>query len=54
VFIDDAEFVKLWRSHERNYIVTEGPNVPRLKGLVEDSLLPVAAAGGKYLFTNRN
>ncbi len=53
VFIDDDEFRRLWKSEERCYVMIAEGWLPRLKRLVEpDSLHLVAAAGGKFLYTN--
>ena len=53
VFIDDRSFGKLWTGSSRYYIVVEGPQVARLARLVgKPALHPVAASGGKFLFTN--
>ena len=54
VFIDDAEFARRWTMAERHYLFVEGPAVDRLAKIVggRDKLMEVAAAGGKYLFTN--
>ena len=53
VFLDDRDFQRLWFGPERYYIVVEGPQVPRLEGLVGKAALhTVAASGGKFLFTN--
>jgi hypothetical protein len=54
VFLDDAGFRRLWLAPERHYIVANGPRVPHLESLVgKENLYPVAASGGKFLFTNR-
>ena len=54
VFINDAQFVKLWSSGERFYVLTESPSLQHLTGLVgAGQLLPVAQSGGKLLLTNR-
>lgn len=54
VFIDDAEFMRLWRSPGRCYLVTEGPKLPRLEQLVGNNAMhALAASGGKLLLTNR-
>lgn len=54
VFIDDAEFQKRWAGAERYYLVAADAARPRLEGQVgRASLRVLAAAGGKYLFTNR-
>jgi hypothetical protein len=54
VFIDDGEFQKRWAGTERYYLVAADTARPRLEGLAgRASLRVLAAAGGKYLFTNR-
>jgi len=54
VFIDDAEFRRLWQSEERCYLVAADTARPRLERLVgAEALKAVAAAGGKALYTNR-
>ncbi|HXM99308.1 MAG TPA: glycosyltransferase family 39 protein [Candidatus Dormibacteraeota bacterium] len=54
VFIDDAQFVKMWSSEERFYVLTEAPSFSHLTTLVgAGQLLPVAQSGGKMLLTNR-
>lgn len=54
VFIDDAQFVKMWSSDERFYVLTEAPSFSHLTALVgSGQLLPVAQSGGKILLTNR-
>jgi hypothetical protein len=53
VFLNDRGFQRLWLEPARYYIVVEGPQVPRLEGLVGKAALhTVAASGGKFLFTN--
>jgi hypothetical protein len=53
VFIDDPKFGELWRASERCYLLVERPSVPRIESLVGKAALhTVAAAGGKFLFTN--
>jgi 4-amino-4-deoxy-L-arabinose transferase-like glycosyltransferase len=53
VFIDDAEFKKLWLEPQRFYIAATDTEVGRLEGLVGQSQLAVVAeSGGKFLFTN--
>lgn len=53
VFIDDAQFKKLWFSPERQYVVTIGPKVAKLEELVgAPALILLQEAGGKCLFTN--
>jgi hypothetical protein len=54
VFIDDGEFQQRWAGAGRYYLVAADAARPRLEGLVgRASLRVLAAAGGKYLFTNR-
>ena len=53
VFIDDAEFQRLWSRSDRFYLLVEGPSLPHYQSLVgPDGFQVVAAAGGKYLLTN--
>jgi 4-amino-4-deoxy-L-arabinose transferase-like glycosyltransferase len=53
VFIGDAEFVRLWTSPERLYLVTDGTQMAKLETLVGRARLSkVAEGGGKSLFTN--
>jgi hypothetical protein len=53
VFIDDAQFQRLWQSPDLYYICVEGPSVPRLAQLVgQPALHPIVASGGKFVFTN--
>lgn len=54
VFIDDSEFMRLWQSPGRCYLVTEGSKLPRLEQLVgRNAMHALAASGGKLLLTNR-
>ncbi len=54
VFIDEADFRRLWLGPERYYLVAEAARAPRLEALAgSESLHVVAAAGGKFLYTNR-
>jgi 4-amino-4-deoxy-L-arabinose transferase-like glycosyltransferase len=53
VFIDDAEFQRLWGSEARYYLVVEGPKSERLEQLAGKTRFHVQRfSGGKYLFTN--
>lgn len=53
VFIDDARFTQLWSSPVLYYLVTDATQLSRLRTLVGSArLVPVAASGGKFLFTN--
>jgi hypothetical protein len=53
VFIDDAEFQRLWSSEARYYLVVEGPKAPRLEQLAGKTRFHVEKfSGGKYLVTN--
>ena len=53
VFIEDAELPRLWAEPTRRYLLVEKPAVPRIEGLVGRAALhTVAAAGGKFLFSN--
>ena len=54
VFIDDAEFQRLWRKPERFYLLVEGPAMPRLEKLVgKEALYQVTTSGGKLLLANQ-
>jgi len=54
VFIDDAQFLNLWSSAERFYVLTDGDALAHLTATVERSrLYLVAESGGKFLFVNR-
>ncbi len=53
VFIDDAQFVNLWSSPERFYVLSDGDGLAHLTAMVESGRLhQVAESGGKTLFTN--
>ena len=53
VFIQDSDFVELWRKPERYYILASEQAVSRLAGLAgPGGLVLVAESGGKALFTN--
>jgi 4-amino-4-deoxy-L-arabinose transferase-like glycosyltransferase len=53
VFIQDSDFVELWRKPERYYIFATDAAVSRLQGLAgPGGLVLVAESGGKVLFTN--
>lgn len=53
VFIDNAEFARLWAEPQRYYLLVESPRVPLITAVVPSSELHVVAeSGGKYLFTN--
>ena len=53
VFINDSTFTQLWASSAHYYLAADATQLPRLRTLVGSAnLLPVAASGGKFLFTN--
>jgi hypothetical protein len=53
VFIDDAEWSRMWLQPERCYLVITREGEARLEKLVDPKLLQVAAeSGGKLLLTN--
>lgn len=53
VFIDNAQFAKLWSEPDRCYIVANESSMPRLATLVgQEHLVVVASKGGKVLLTN--
>jgi hypothetical protein len=54
VFIDDAQFRKLWLLPATAYIVAKDSAIPRLENLVgHEQLHVLAASGGKLVLTNR-
>jgi 4-amino-4-deoxy-L-arabinose transferase-like glycosyltransferase len=54
VFIDDADFQKLWNSSERYYLLVTGDTLPQIKKLVSEAQLHVVKEnGGNYLLTNQ-
>jgi hypothetical protein len=54
VFVDDSQLSELWRSHERAYLIVEGPKVPMAEQTAgKENLHLVKASGGKFLFTNQ-
>jgi len=54
VFIDDAEFQRLWFEPQRYYLFAKASELPRFEKLVGDSRLNlVSASGGKLLMANR-
>jgi len=53
VFIDDQDLIRIWSGAERYYLVTEGPQMPRLSKLLGNSIFPVKQSGGKFLVTNQ-
>ncbi len=53
VFVDDAQFEKLWEQPQRSYLVAADSAFPGLEKLVGDSRLNVVTrSGGKVLLTN--
>ena len=53
VFIDDAEFHRLWSSPRRYYFATDGSQLDALrKSAGSEQFYEVASRGGKFLFTN--
>ena len=53
VFLDDSEFLELWRRPARYFLLVEGPAVPRIENIVTPANVHVVAqSGGKYLLTN--
>jgi 4-amino-4-deoxy-L-arabinose transferase-like glycosyltransferase len=53
IFIDDAEFARLWNGADRYYLVLEGPQLSRiLKQVGRERLHTIKVAGGKYLLSN--
>lgn len=53
VFLDDAQWKKLWLESDRCYLVAEDPSLNRIRQLVPSSAMTlVKASGGKALVTN--
>jgi 4-amino-4-deoxy-L-arabinose transferase-like glycosyltransferase len=53
VFIDDAEFMRLWSGTIRYYLLADRSGRARLSALVGSARLhQIAESGGKFLFTN--
>jgi 4-amino-4-deoxy-L-arabinose transferase-like glycosyltransferase len=53
VFLADQDFAQQWRQPARQYLLIEGPSVPRVTLLTgPESLHEVRRSGGKFLFTN--
>ena len=53
VFIENDEFVRIWKSSELCYVAVDESKLPALKGLVgEASLHQIMESGGKFLFKN--
>ena len=53
VFIDDAQFLTLWSSSIRRYVLSDGDGIAHLKSSVPpEKLHPVADSGGKTLYSN--
>jgi 4-amino-4-deoxy-L-arabinose transferase-like glycosyltransferase len=53
VFIDDAQFLTLWSSPKRHYVLSDGDGIAHLTASVPpDSLHQVAESGGKTLYSN--
>jgi hypothetical protein len=54
VFIDDADFKKLWLSPERYYLVTYDTALPRLERLAgPGNLHTLVRSGGQLLLSNK-
>jgi 4-amino-4-deoxy-L-arabinose transferase-like glycosyltransferase len=53
VFLNDAQFVSLWKGPDRYYLVGTNKAIDRVKSLIGgDSMQTVASSGGKKLVTN--
>ncbi len=53
VFLDDAQWQRLWLSADRYYIVASQPALERLQKLAPGNLHVVAQSGGKLLLCNQ-
>jgi galactokinase len=53
VFIDNNQFLDLWRKPERYYLFVNERTMDQVTSLLpKDQLIPVDVSGGKTLFTN--
>jgi hypothetical protein len=53
VFIDDPQFVRLWNSTQRFFVLSDGDGIAHLKqSTATDRLFLVAESGGKTLYSN--
>jgi 4-amino-4-deoxy-L-arabinose transferase-like glycosyltransferase len=53
VFVDDAEFIRIWEAKRRYYLVGSRPGVERAATLVGSGCIhTIASSGGKLLVTN--
>ena len=53
VFIEDADFIRLWHTPDRYYFVVDKPGLARVKEIVPmNDFYTVEASGGKFLFSN--
>ena len=53
VFIDDADFSRLWHEPDQYYFVVDKPGLARMADIVpQRDLYTVKASGGKFLFSN--
>jgi hypothetical protein len=53
VFVNDSEFIGLWSSRNRYYLVASRMGADRIEGLVgKERIQIVASSGGKFLLTN--
>lgn len=52
VFIQDEDFLKLWSSPRRYYLVTKDSGVPRIRSVAGSDVYQVFSAGGKSILSN--
>jgi 4-amino-4-deoxy-L-arabinose transferase-like glycosyltransferase len=54
VFIDDSDFIRLWNSGQRFFVLSDGDGITHLKQTAANSrLYLVAESGGKTLYSNQ-
>jgi hypothetical protein len=54
VFIDDKDFLRIWKQPERYYLVTTNESEPRIKSLAKDlPMYEITSVGGKTLLSNQ-
>jgi len=52
VFIDDREFVRLWNTNQRFFVLSDGDGIAHLKETGGQRLFLIAESGGKTVYSN--
>ena len=53
VFIDENEFRVLWKGASRVFLVTYDDQFQKVKDQLPENIMPLAKAGGKSVYSNR-